>query len=51
MKPDVYVLMPTFREPDHVRRLLEELAGIRPEPVEEAESTGSWWDKLRHLFD
>lgn len=33
------------------RELLEELAGLRPEPVEEAESTGTWWDKLRGLFD
>ena len=26
MTPDVYVLIPTFREPDHVRRLLDDLA-------------------------
>jgi len=26
MTPDVYVLIPTFREPDHLRRLLDDLA-------------------------
>lgn len=35
---------------DREQELLGELAGLRPEPVE-AEEAGSWWDKIRGLFD
>lgn len=32
------------------REILEELAGLRPEPDADAHETESWWDRLRGMF-